>query len=150
EFDYDALWLAWIDLRSTVFFDANQDLRMSAESFNQIKTEAQWEFTRGRQMTAERLQQALATDTRWQQTLKQAFSRVTFMDMPACQVFPFPAQWDWPKTIAGHNMDTYHRWMENMLPASMGGLPTLAVPAGDAATDQGSGLQFMAAPGQDL
>jgi amidase len=27
-------------------------------------------------------------------------------------------------------MDSYHRWMEVTLPATMAGLPTLAVPAG--------------------
>ena len=27
-------------------------------------------------------------------------------------------------------MDTYHRWMEVVVPASLGGLPTLAVPVG--------------------
>ena len=50
--------------------------------------------------------------------------------LPTAQVFPFPVAETWPKRIAGRAMDTYHRWMEVMLPASMAGTPVLTVPAG--------------------
>ena len=36
----------------------------------------------------------------------------------------------WPRQIAGREMDTYHRWMEVAIYATLGGLPALVVPAG--------------------
>jgi hypothetical protein len=47
---------------------------------------------------------------------------------------PFGAALDWPAqivTAAGPvQMDTYHRWMEVVVPASLAGLPALSVPVG--------------------
>ena len=45
--------------------------------------------------------------------------------MPSAQVFPFDAAMDWPKTIGGKTMDTYHRWMEVMIPVTMSSCPAL-------------------------
>jgi amidase len=45
-------------------------------------------------------------------------------------VWPFPAEWEHPEEIKGVKMDTYHRWMEIMVPVSLAGLPCVTVPAG--------------------
>jgi amidase len=47
-------------------------------------------------------------------------------------------------------MDTYHRWMEVTVPASLLGLPTLAVPCGFDARGLPMGLQIIGAPGRDM
>ena len=52
------------------------------------------------------------------------------MIAPAGQVFPFDATIHWPKEVGGVSMDTYHRWMQVMIPISMSGCPALSVPAG--------------------
>jgi amidase len=39
-------------------------------------------------------------------------------------------------------MDTYHRWMEVVIPVTMSGCPALAVPAGFDARGRPAGLQL--------
>lgn len=47
-------------------------------------------------------------------------------------------------------MDTYHRWMEVVVPASLIGLPALAVPAGFGAQGLPMGLQLIGRHGGDI
>ena len=56
----------------------------------------------------------------------------------------------WPRTVAGRNMDTYHRWMECTLYATFAGLPAISLPAGfDAAGRWPMGLQLIGRPQGD-
>jgi amidase len=50
--------------------------------------------------------------------------------LPSAQVFAFDAQITWPKNIAGKSMDTYHRWMEVVIGATLSSLPAFNIPAG--------------------
>jgi len=45
-------------------------------------------------------------------------------------VWPFPVEWDYPKSIEGVEMTSYHKWMEIYAPASLAGLPVVTIPAG--------------------
>jgi hypothetical protein len=60
------------------------------------------------------------------------------------------ADWHWPRSINGVAMDTYHRRMEVVIYATLGGLPAISVPAGF--NDQGlpTGLQLIGPPQGDL
>ena len=68
--------------------------------------------------------------TAWYQAVRAFFEKYDYFVLPAGQVFPFDAAIDWPKAINGKTMDTYHRWMEVMIPVTMSSCPALAVPAG--------------------
>ena len=46
-------------------------------------------------------------------------------------------------------MDTYHRWMEVVIGASLAGLPTVNVPAGFDARGRPMGMQVMGPFGED-
>lgn len=46
-------------------------------------------------------------------------------------------------------MDSYHRWMEVVVPASLTGLPALCVPAGFGPAGTPMGLQLIGHRGQD-
>jgi len=46
-------------------------------------------------------------------------------------------------------MDTYHRWMEVVVPASLIGLPAISVPVGFGAEGLPMGLQLIGKRGQD-
>ena len=47
-------------------------------------------------------------------------------------------------------MDTYHRWMEVVIPGTLGGGPVLAVPAGFDAGGRAMGLQILGPAQADL
>ena len=71
------------------------------------------------------------------------------MVLPTAQVWPFPADWRWPEEIAGRKMDTYHRWMEVVVPASLIGLPALSVPVGFSPEGLPCGMQIIGRSGDD-
>jgi hypothetical protein len=76
------------------------------------------------------LARALELRSQWLAALDTLFATYDALVLPATQLWPFPADWDWPREIAGVAMDTYHRWMEVVVPASLAGLPALGMPAG--------------------
>jgi len=142
-FDLDALWRAWIDLRSFMLAGANAALYRDAEKRRQLKPEAQWEIERGLQLSAMRVYDAACVRSAWYQTLHTLFERFDFLALPATQVFPFPVEWSWPERIADRQMDTYHRWMETVIYATLSGCPTISVPAGFNAHGAPCGLQLI-------
>ena len=62
--------------------------------------------------------------------LDKLFEKFDYLLLPSAQVFPFDANVHWPKSINGVAMDTYHRWMEVVIPGSMSGGPIINVPVG--------------------
>jgi amidase len=95
-----------------------------------MKPEAIWEVEGGMKLTGPQLAEASAGRSRIYQAFDAAFEHFDFLVLPTAQVFPFDVKERWPTQIAGKAMDSYHRWMEVTLPATMAGLPALAVPAG--------------------
>ena len=75
--------------------------------------------------------------------MRAFFERYDYFLLPSAQVFPFDANTDWPKEIAGRTMDTYHRWMEVMIPVTMSSCPALSVPVGFSARGLPMGLQIV-------
>ena len=143
DFDLERLWRAWIDLRSFSFTGANAALYHDRATRAQLKPEALWEIERGLQLSGQQVYGAAAERTAWYQAMRELFERFDFLVMPAAQVFPFDASLDWPHAIDGHAMDTYHRWMQAVVPATMAGLPSLAAPAGFGPTGLPTGIQIM-------
>ena len=108
-----------------------------------LKPEAIWEIERGLGLSGPDVFAAAKVRTAWYQELRRLFETFDFLVMPAAQVSPFAAEEHWPKQIAGTNMDTYHRWMQSVIPATMAGLPTLAAPAGFTSRGLPVGLQII-------
>lgn len=143
----DALWDAWITLRSFVAAEKFRTLYDAPATRSFLKPEAIWEIERGLQMTAQRVHAASTIRSDWFR--KTASMDVDVLALPSAQMFPFPAYWDWPTEVAGTAMDTYHRWMEVVIPASLTGLPALSVPAGFGDNGLPMGLQLIGHRGQD-
>jgi amidase len=70
--------------------------------------------------------------------------------MPSAQVFPFDANTDWPKQVGGRTMDTYHRWMEVMIPVTMSSCPALGVPVGFNSAGLPMGMQIVSPNHRDF
>jgi amidase len=107
-----------------------------------LKPEAQFEVENGQKLSAFEVFDASVARTAWYQAVRAFFEKYDFFILPAGQVFPFDANLDWPKTIAGRTMDTYHRWMEVMIPVTMSSCPAIAVPAGFSERGLPMGLQI--------
>jgi amidase len=95
-----------------------------------MKPELQWEIENGLQVAPREIADANIVRTAWYQAVRRFFEKYDFMIAPAGQLFPFDATVHWPKEVGGASMDTYHRWMEVMIPISMSGCPALCAPAG--------------------
>lgn len=82
-----------------------------------VKPELRWEIERGRSATTAEIQAASAIRSDWFRCT--ADMEVDIMALSSAQLFPFDADWHWPRSIGGRAMDTYHRWMEVVVPASL-------------------------------
>jgi Asp-tRNA(Asn)/Glu-tRNA(Gln) amidotransferase A subunit family amidase len=81
---------------------------------------------------------------------RKLFDTYAFAVLPTAQVFAFDATLDWPKSINGVRMPTYHRWMEVTAIGTLLGCPVINLPVGS--TNQGlpMGIQVIAPNHQDL
>ena len=142
--------MAWIDRRSCTVSGNYAAHYHDPARRALLKPEAVWEIERGLALTGPQVFQAAQVRTAWYQELGRLFGEFDFLVMPTTQVFPFKAELHWPGQIAGSTMDTYHRWMESVVPATMGGLPTLGAPAGFSEAGLPAGIQIIGSPQADL
>ena len=109
---------------------ALKDLYNDPAKRDLLKPEAQWEVESGFEVSAYDISDASAVRTAWYQAVSGLFEKYDYFILPSAQVFPFDASTHWPKEINGKAMDTYHRWMEVVIPVTMSGCPALNVPVG--------------------
>ena len=115
-----------------------------------IKPEALWEHDQGQGLTGMDTVQACAERTAFYNAMLRLFEHHDALALPTAQVWPFPAEWRWPREVAGRAMDTYHRWMEVVIYATLAGLPCIAMPAGFGANGLPMGVQLIGRPHGDL
>lgn len=142
-FDFEQLWRAWITLRSFTFAGGHAQHYHDTARRSQLKPEAIWEIERGLALTGTEVFDSARVRTAWYQELVRLFEQFDFLVMPTTQIFPFEAELHWPKDVAGKPMDTYHRWMQSVIPVTMTGLPTLGAPAGFSAAGLPAGIQII-------
>ena len=142
-YDMEQLWQDWLVLRA---FTVAANLRPFYDERRhraQLKPEAAWEVERGLALSADRIIAALEGRTRWYETLRRFMEGYDYLVMPTTQVFPFDKDLRWPETVGGRQMDTYHRWMQTVIPVTMSGLPALDVPAGFGEAGLPTGIQIV-------
>ncbi|MFO6465243.1 amidase [Jannaschia sp. KMU-145] len=144
-FPADRLWSAWTTLRSWAIAEKMRPL-WTERFAGMSKPELVWEVERGFALSAAEVHAASAVASDWAR--RMAALDIDVLAMPTTQCLPFAAGLDWPKEIAGIRMDSYHRWMESVVPASLIGLPALSLPA---APVEGlpCGLQLVGQRGSD-
>ncbi len=142
--DIEQVWQDWLILRAFLVASALKPLYDNPQHRAQLKPEAQWEAERGLSLSVDRLIAAQEGRTQWYQAVSRLMERYDFLVLPSAQVFPFDKTIRWPESINGVTMDTYHRWMQIVIPVTMSGLPALNVPAGFGANGLPTGLQIVA------
>ena len=149
-FSADSLWLAWLRWRRALVAPNVGALMVTPDARAHIKPEALWEFDQAQQLSFTDFMQAAAVRSAFHAQLLQLFERFDVLALPVAQVWPFDVRRHWPKEVAGRTMDTYHRWMEVTIYATLAGLPALSVPAGfDASGRWPMGLQLIGRPHGD-
>ena len=148
-FPAEKLWSSWVTLRAMLNAGGKRALVEDAGKRALTKPETLWEIEQGMGLSAQAVYEASVIRSRWHAHAARLFQRFDAVVLPSAQVWPFPADWRWPQEIAGRKMDTYHRWMEVVIPASLIGLPALSVPVGF--SDQGlpMGMQIIGRSGDD-
>jgi len=149
-FTPEAVWQAWLVWRRwLVGARIARHLRDPANRAR-IKPEALWEYDQAMNLGGEQVWNASASRTRFYQQLLAMFERCDLLALPAAQVWPFDASLRWPASIAGREMDTYHRWMEVVIYATFAGVPCISVPVGFSESGLPMGMQLIGPPRGDL
>ena len=148
-FDADAMWHSWITLRSYAVTAGLGALYDDATKRTHLKLAAQWEVIRGKALSGEEVQRASMIRSDWFRSAHALFDRFDVLALPAAQMWPFDVALDYPKEVAGVSMDTYHRWMQVVVPASLLGLPVVNVPVGFGPQGLPMGIQLIGRRGAD-
>jgi amidase len=141
-FDPEAIWQAWLSLRAWQGGEKLVEIVADPARRDLLKPEAQWEARQGLKLSAFDISRASAVRSAWYRHLVGLFERYDILVLPSAQVFPFAVETHWPREIAGRAMDTYHRWMQVVIPATMSGCPALNVPVGFNADGLPMGMQL--------
>ena len=147
-----AVWQTWLAWRRVL--TASRIAPMVARARDQVKPEALWEFDQAAGMTAPDFLQASTERSAFYQHMLDLLSRFDMLVLPSAQVWPFAIDMRWPSSVQTPNgtvqMDTYHRWMEVTIYASLAGLPALNVPCGFNPQGLPMGMQLIGQARGDL
>lgn len=149
-FPPEALWTTWRTLRSFLISGALAPQYADADKRAALKPEAVFEIECGLGLSGLQVFAASQTRSDWYRHILALFERFDALVLPSAQVFPFARAMHWPRAIAGRTMDTYHRWMEVVVPASLAGVPVIGVPIGFADDGRPMGMQMIGRPTGDL
>jgi amidase len=145
----EKLWHAWTTLRAMLNAEGKRAIYDDPARCAQLKPETIWEIEQGLHVTAREVHAASVIRSRWYAHAAGVFKQCDALVMPTAQVWPFPADWRWPHSINGKAMDTYHRWMEVVVPVSLIGLPALNIPIGFGTQGLPMGMQLIGPTGAD-
>jgi amidase len=144
------IWDTWLTLRHWLVGGELESLYADPAKRSRMKPEAQWEVAGAFGLSAGDVYHASQARTSWYQAAARLFERFDYLMIPSAQVFPFDASVHWPTSIHGVSMDTYHRWMEVVVPATLLGHPVLNVPVGFDSRGLPMGMQIIGRHHADL
>ncbi|MCU1740659.1 MULTISPECIES: amidase [unclassified Pseudomonas] len=143
EFAPQQLWSSWRTLRHWMVAGSLGPAYADPQTRAQLKPEACWEIENGLKLSASEVFAASVVRSNWYRAISKLFERYDYLLMPSAQVFPFDKNIPWPKAIEGVAMDTYHRWMEVVIPGTLSGCPVASVQAGFNENGLPMGLQII-------
>jgi amidase len=150
-FDTDRLWQCWLSWRRGLVGMRVNALLGLAHTRELIKPEVLWEYDYAQGMSFNEFSLASQTRTSFYHHMVKIFeTELDVIALPAAQTWPFAIEKRWPTHIGNRKMDTYHRWMECTIYATLAGLPAISVPAGFHSTHTWPmGLQLIGPPQGD-
>ena len=150
-FDTQALWDCWLVWRRALVGPKVAALLQIPGAKAQLKPEALWEHENSLKLSFMDFMQASQTRSAFYQHLLGLFGQYDVLALPVAQTWPFALQERWPQNIGSRAMDTYHRWMECTIYATLAGLPAISLPAGFHPTHGWPmGVQLIGKPQGDL
>lgn len=145
----EPIWQTWLVWRKALVAARIAPFLLNSKNRGQIKPEALWEYEQARNLTGTEFLRASVQRTSFYQHMLSLFEVHDVLALPVAQVWPFEAEQRWPSHINGVEMDTYHRWMEVVIYATLAGLPCISVPVGFDARGLPMGLQLIGRPHGD-
>ncbi len=150
-YDTQALWECWLVWRRALVGPKVAALLPLPGAAEQLKPEAMWEYENSLKLSYMDFQRASQRRTGFYHQLLKLFEQHDVLALPVAQVWPFALAERWPQQIGQRAMDTYHRWMECTIYATLAGLPAISLPAGFHADHPWPmGIQLMGKPQGDL
>jgi amidase len=150
----DGVWQTWLAWRRVLVASRLAPFFLQAQNRALIKPEALWEHDQAQGMTAPAFLSASVQRSAFYQHMLSLFDQHDVLALPVAQVWPFPKDWRWPQEIVTPQgtvaMDTYHRWMEVVIYATLAGLPSISVPVGFNAQGLPMGMQLIGKPQGDF
>ncbi len=143
DFSPARLWHTWLVFRHWLVGAGLAAFYSDPATRPRLKPEAQWEIEGSLNLTAADVCDAFLARTAWYQSICRLFDTFDFLLLPSAQVFPFDVDTYWPREINGVKMDTYHRWMEVVIPATLSGCPAISVPVGFSKSGLPMGMQII-------
>ena len=144
------IWDTWLILRQFQSATNLRPLYDQPAKRELLKPEVIWEVENGLRRSNQEIGQAMNDRTALYQASLSLFEKYDYLAVPSAQCFPYDAEIHWPKEVAGRPMDTYHRWMEIVIFASLLGCPVISVPVGFSKEGLPMGMQIIGRPHQDL
>tara|TARA_Y100000766_G_C18830140_1_gene567640 strand:+ start:36 stop:1109 length:1074 start_codon:yes stop_codon:yes gene_type:complete len=149
KFPSEMIWESWINLRSLILKKDLSDIIKDKNKASYLKPEIQWEIERAISISDLDFEDAISKREKWKIYINSLFTKFDLLALPSTQVFPFYERIKYPKEINGKKMDTYHRWMEVVVPSSLIGLPTISFPCGFNTNGLPIGIQLIGKSGND-
>ncbi|MDC3160954.1 amidase family protein [Candidatus Pelagibacter sp.] len=126
--DAHKLWNCWGTLRAKSIYE--DIITMNIGEINQMTPQAIWEYNKGIKLTEEDIKLALNSRIELSSDVNSLFGGFDFLALPSQQSFPFDKNLRYPEKINDQLMDTYHRWIEIHIFASLFYLPSISLPIG--------------------
>lgn len=146
----DKIWQTWLTLRHYSVGNGLKAFYQDEYKRHLLKPEAIWEIEGSLKLSNEDIFKANVMRSHIFLALSDLFEKFNFIALPTAQVFAFDVDTHWPKMINHVEMDTYHRWMEVVVLATLSGCPTLNIPVGFNDKGLAMGMQIIGKPRADL
>ena len=103
-FDPTLLWEAWLTLRGFAITGRLGTLVADPAKRPRLKPEVVWEVESAAGLTAGDVLAASVVRSEWFACAAGLFEQFDTLVLPSAQVFPFDAEWTWPREVAGRRM----------------------------------------------